>query len=762
MALDERYALLIAYNQQFVDKVTGEALAGGTVAFYRDTSRGVAKNVFKIGGTPPNYNYTSLGPVLTLSDAGTIIDDDNNQVALYGYPYDSAGELDLYYMVVRDSDGVLQWTREGIPNWTAATDPTSETFPVQNQVANPQFTEQFLNEGFDTTITVNAVSDQVYPVAPGWDLVVSAAAAATMTIRRYAIAGSSAIPTNPPYVFDLNIGSGFSKVHLRQRTLKNSGLWTSTVTNSVSKDVYLSGSFTAQEQDGITRQLSLYYQESNGVNNTTPILVAQGAVTNDEYIEFNGVSDDAVPTSTNSHTGDSGYVDIYLEFASPSHIRVSSIQMLPTLSQAGGDFLEYDRNSSDREQALMGSFYLPQMSKRPLKSYLTGWDFPLNPSQFQDITTTKNVTTTAAYFIDQTICQSKVGNIACVRNGTGDQNTYGLKFTTANNLEALLMLQYLTGQEVKDLLANKLAVNVNAFKIGSNDVRVRVYLLAGNASSTFETLDDGDTVVATWSADGTITTLASNWEEIPRSNLDTAKATVAELSVASDVNSENFDYQFSQWEMTDDTDIASFTNFAIAVTFEIPTNATVFTVNSISLVPGQVATRPAPQTASEVFMECMQYYQKSYPPGTAAGTASIDTGYAHGYANNNSPSGNTRTFDLFCDHSFVVPMRIKPTMSIWDRAATTGSDADPDVAGHAFVNFMGDPSALANFPGTAASPVVSGAGATSMLITTQDDVSRTHFGKFTITQLKPGGESFTSFTCDYCLFHWEAEARLGK
>ena len=103
-------------NQYLVDKASGQPLAGGIISFYEDSSRTTPKPVYELTGSPPDYTYTALPNSLTLSSVGTIVDAGGNQVALYYYPYDANGDIQLYYIVVTDANGNPQFTREAWPN----------------------------------------------------------------------------------------------------------------------------------------------------------------------------------------------------------------------------------------------------------------------------------------------------------------------------------------------------------------------------------------------------------------------------------------------------------------------------------------------------------------------------------------------------------------------------------------------------------------------------------------------------------------------
>ena len=204
MALDERYIPITLLNEYFVDKNSAEALANGTLEFYRDTARNTPKPVYELTTSGGEYVYTELPNPVTLNTAGTAQNADGNNVAIYVYPYSedpATGNLtlDLYYVVCKSSGAVEQWTREAIPSLTSNNDPVSDASGTSNQLANPQFSRYFLMDD-STTLTVSS-TDQVFPIAPDWDLVASGSG--TITIVRTPVAGNSAIPTYPSFYISI-------------------------------------------------------------------------------------------------------------------------------------------------------------------------------------------------------------------------------------------------------------------------------------------------------------------------------------------------------------------------------------------------------------------------------------------------------------------------------------------------------------------------------------------------------------------------------
>lgn len=125
MALNPRYVTAPSLQSYFVDKDSGFPLSGGRVYFYRDTNRTELKSVFELQGNQANYTYSPLPNPVILSAVGTIQDNNGNDVIPYYYPFDQFGDIDLYYIVVQNSLGVPQFTRQAWPNPDFSNSPAS-------------------------------------------------------------------------------------------------------------------------------------------------------------------------------------------------------------------------------------------------------------------------------------------------------------------------------------------------------------------------------------------------------------------------------------------------------------------------------------------------------------------------------------------------------------------------------------------------------------------------------------------------------------
>ncbi len=668
MALDERYFISGPLNQYFVDKDSGLPLAAGTLTFYRDSARNEPKQVFQLTGAPGSYTYTALPNPITLSSVGTVQNAGGDNEVIYYYPFDDQGNVDLYYIVCRDSNGIEQWSREAWPNLTAGNDPTNEPFHITNQISNPQFTNILINEGMTTTYTVSAPTNQVFEFAPNWDFVISGTG--TVVVQRIAIAGNDNVVTSPPYVLDVTVSTGITSCQLRQRMNVNSGLWASTDSQSI----FLAGALIARNENIGTTGLQMLYAESSG---GVPVVIVDDTFTNAQFEVLRGTTATAIPSSTNTDTGENGYIDIYISFPTNSHIRLSSIQVVPTLSETGGDLLQYDINSSNREEAFQGDYYLPRLQNKEIPSILAGWDFPVNPAQ---LGTSFTMTATPGYTWDQTISARVNNNNTVARSSL----TSGFQVTTGGNTDAFYMLQYLSGVQAKKILGTRLSVNINGWKGSVGDsCTVRVYLFRGGSAAVIPTLPN---VIGSLATSGVFTKnntagQGQNWTEIARSGLDTATALLTTVTTNDEIN-DNVDYKFTGWEITSASEIGDTDKFAMVVTFSYPNSNTVITINSISLTPGDIPTRPAYKSYEDTLSECQFYYEKSYAP-TVTPQTPIAGGGLQRIQHSRTVGANTELICATFGITFHQPARASnPIITLY----STNTGASANVYGQVSVN----------------------------------------------------------------------------
>lgn len=600
MAIDPHFIPAFSIEDVLLDKDTGAPLSGGLVYFEQDNNRGVLKPIYQITGTSPDYSYTQLPNPMELSSIGTFEDALSNPVIPYFYPFDALGNPEYYYVRVTSSAGEPQFVREAVPYIPQELNPSESAVSFTNELSNPQFAEV----SFDTSVAsytynFSAATLETIEIAPNWNIVVSGTG--TVTVSQSRPIGSLNRPTNAGTLLNIN-SSGVSYLRLQQRLYGSPNLFGSG---------YLSGYFIAKTFGASSSVIRMYYSQSNGtvtnqeiVNKTLP---ATGA-----YTVCSGNAE--IPVSTSAEDFPDAYVSIEIDIPLSTNIEITSIQAVSTGANSIAE-VPYDEQSNNRQIDYLFHYYQPQLNYKPIPSLLTAWDFPLNPAQA--LGHSLNITTTAAYIWDQTISNSVVGNVAVVQSSI----TSGLQATTANNNEAFYLMQYLDGAQAKEILGTTLSANISAFRTqAGGEVTVKVYLYSGRSAASFPTLP---TSLGTVAADGTFTLTAANWTLIPRSNLGQASGTLSTVNTGdySQLNDVE-DLQFNGWELTDAAQIADTNKFAIVVTFSCPTTGTVVTVDSISLVKGDIPTRPAAQTFDQVLEECQYYYEKNYDnsviPGTSA------------------------------------------------------------------------------------------------------------------------------------------------
>ena len=604
MAINPLYMVNWALIPSILDKDSGLPLANGTIEFYQDDSRATPKAVYELTGTQPDYTYTALTNPVSLNASGQPVNSSNTPVTLYLYPYDSAGEPELYYIIVKDSAGNVNFTQEGWPNLS---DDGIITIASQggldNQISNPQFEDVFINVGFDNTYTV-AGTETTFAFAPDWDFVIDGTS--NVVVSRTAVAGSAHIEGNPPYVITVTVDAGITKCWLRQRFDVNSGLWSSTT----NRDVYLAGGIVAQAI-GSDATISMYYTESTGL--ASDVLVTSGTATTGGYTYIRGTSD-LLEQSNNTDTGSDGYVDIYLSFPASSSMRISNVLLVPTNAENGGDQLDYKINSTDRNTALAGGFYIPDLQYRPMGNILTGWDFRVNPGQFGSSGTVPLISA-ADYILDQTIAGCSTGACAYAKTSVG-----ALQITTSGANEVVMLATYLSGAQAYNLIGSKLSLNCQVYRgsVGSaDDVTLRAYVCFGTTSASIPTLP---ALIGSLNASGELTVTASNWAVVPRGGLPYARGDVPVLLAAATLNSD-YDLKFSGWEMTDESTITSTDKVCVIVTAVAPTAGTQIRFQSINLCNSQIPSRPIPESPDEVLRKCQYYYEHSYNIGVAPGTA---------------------------------------------------------------------------------------------------------------------------------------------
>ncbi len=598
MALDPKYIVDISLEEYLVDNATGAPLSFGSIEFWKDDNRTDPKLVYELSGAPPNYTYTALPNPITLSVAGTVTDSIGNNEAIYYHPYDANGDIELYYIVVKNSFGVVQFTREAWPNVASSSNPGAGNSNISNELSNPQFVDINFPQNNPLTINFTGSSTTTVAIAPKWDLVISHTGSGSVVVTRNAIVGSSAYPGNPPYTLTVTAGANVSSLYLRQRLLNNPDVFSPAVGGS-------NGYIAASVLLAPSSNLSIQYKP-NGLTAQT-ILAANNI--SGSYAE--SMATIQLSGAANPSTGDTGYVDILVVLPIVGSTTLSNLQIVGLDSDIST--IGYEQTTANRQRDQLFNYYNPLLQYKPISSYLVGWDFALNPAQATGVTIAASSAgaNTSAQIWDQTILfQSANSGAAVSRSASGN----GALTITATAATQFALIQYLPQAVARKILNDAISANIAAITASSGGLIGTIslwYTTDGSLPST----GSNNSLVATLDANGYPATFNGTWIEVTRNGLGNAQFNVGNSTTA------NFnDYGFTGWNLNGAAGADTATFFAIVVGFETLPITDTIDIGSVSLVPGSIPTRPAPQSIDEVWRQCQYYYSSSFSYGVVPAT----------------------------------------------------------------------------------------------------------------------------------------------
>ncbi len=613
MPLDSHYFTSVSLQNLFVDKDTGAPLSGGFVRFWQDDNRLIPKLVYElnnIGGVaPPNYDYVALPNPLQLSSVGTPMDASGKDVTIYYYPYDANGDLQLYFVQVFNSLGVPQFTREAWPNVTAQTNPENADVNISNAITNSQFVDVLFIPTTPFSIPYTGVGTSSVQIAPNWTLNFSFIGAGNITVTRTSIAGNLAYPNNPPYVLTVTPGANITAISLSQRFFNNPDIFSPPAAGA---NGWLAGSVLLAPGSSLV----MNYQPSGGA--PQQVLNANNISAN--YEEFDATVQ--LLAAANPATSDTGYVDIVLVLPTVVATSFSNVQVVGLNAD---ESVVYEQTSVNRQKAELFYYYNTLLQKKPIPSHLIGWDFALNPTQFLGPTIAASAAgaNTSKYVWDQTILFQSVNNGAAVsRSALGN----GALRITATNATQFAIVQYVPTADARKILNDRIASNVSALtsQVGGIVSTISLWYTTGALPSTAA----NNSIVATLDANGKPLTFNGAWNEVPRL-LPTASASSsnAQFTIGVSATTNFNDYGFSGWDMQGIAACNTATFFAIVVGTATLNIGQTVDISSVSLVSGDIPTRPAPTSGGDTLRKCMFYYQKSfYPSVVPAQNAGITTG----------------------------------------------------------------------------------------------------------------------------------------
>jgi hypothetical protein len=623
-SLDPRFVQVPSLQDYFVDKDSGFPLSAGIVTFYEDNDHTVLKPVYQLSATPSNtFIYTPLANPLQLSSVGTFIDENGNDIIPYFFPYDGSpnstlGIIDLYFITVYSAQGVFQFSRDAWPNLSSASSSLSSLALTDNIISNPQFSVvNFSTTTPSTGVVYNVTGTAlVTNIAPDWDVITSGSG--TFTVKQIA-STNNAIKSNPSFLLDITSSNTLTSLKLRQRLLEDPRILANGFAN---------GSFVVGSQDSSTHFLTMDYVPSNAPIGTSYQLINQviPATGFNQYSgtkAINGVINNDSPLTP-------GYVDIIINIPPGAHIQITSIQVIGVANEnITTNFIE---QTTQRELDHLFHYYSQPLQDKPISSYLVGWDFPLNPAQPNGSTVPA-----AAVFNKSTWDQTILFQTTISKMGTTRASNGAMIITSSDvtNATQFGLIQYLPAPITEEMFKNRLSVNVEAFTSNTNGL-IGTISLWYTPNALVPTLPLS--FVTTVNANGYPTAVAAGWTEITRNN----NAGNAQFLL----NSTLSNYGFNGWDATGTTASATASYFAIFVGFAAMNNAATVNFNSISVVPGDIPTKPAPKTFDDVLKECQFFYEKSYDNAVVPGTAASPSGLITA-RQNAQPDGGGATTSMY-------------------------------------------------------------------------------------------------------------------
>lgn len=713
-------------QQYLVNKTNGGPLAAGIIEYYQDIARTIPKSVYIQQRQPDNsYVFVDIGNEITLSNVGTPQYLGSDFIP-YLWPYDgtpgnSNGTIDLYFVQIYSSDLVLQETRDAWPpNVQGSTNPIDLFEGSDNAISNPQFVKVLFAPDIGASTFALSVSgtNTETEIAPGWSLITTGTD--TITLQQLDISDAN-IDSNPPYALAIQSGASITSMKLRQKFNETPRLFA---------NGFVNGSVLAASTGSVALSLTLTYTQSNG--SSFPI-VTDSTTANNLYSTIQGTVE--IMPVTSSDAAPTGYSTLDITLPLGSLIKLTSAQLVTV--QNANSSTEFLQESVDRQVDHLFHYYKPQLEFKPISSYLVGWDFPLNPAQLGSSVAAKAVGANKSYYAwDQTILfQTANSGITTSRHS----DTNGLLLTAAATGQ-IGVIQYLgEGQAKSILLAARNGLSVN-IRMSSTAVQNLTVSLWWHDTSAITGMSSNNSLVTGLGTNG-YPTVSAGWTEIGRGSLGKAIFTTSTSTT---------DYKFNGF--IDSSAYLTGGYIAIVIGSNSVSSANALLINSVSLVPGDIATIPAPQTSDQVLRECQYYYEYSYAlPTTTTPVGATTTVNLQSQMMNCFTNTGTSVADAFSspfEVLYAVLKRTTPTFLVYTSTGTANTVAS-----------------ILYYYSTA--PAFASAGSTPALASywAVRDTGTRGITYIPITNSTINHVTDSNVASNYCSsfieFHWTADSRLG-
>ena len=535
---------------------------------------------------------------------------------------------------------------------------------TDNQISNAQFS--IVN--FESPLVLTGLSNpDPIEIAPGWELVLTGNG--SVTLEQVPLNNAIANPTNAPYALRIQTTGWTNPPYLRQRFSQNGMNWA---------HKYIASSFTARIAGG-----SQIVQSTLYASDGAPIALLSTNALSNSFTQYEGFS--LLPASTNADIPPDAWIEYRLSLPTAADVYITSFQLV---ASDDANSIPYQQDTIERQVDHLFHYYKPQLEYKPIPSYLIGWDFPLNPAQW--LTETVAIQAVGAnksyYAWDQTILFQTANNGISVARSLTD----GISITAAQ-IGQIAMIQYLGQAQAKELLSGRMCVYAEGSSTVDLDLTISIWVtddptLPDLKTPTFNSL------VSAVSATGVVTAANGNWTKVPRGLLPDAK-----FEITGDLTQ----VSFNGWELPDDPLILTATYIAIVISTETLAVTDTINIDKIGLYAGDIATRPAPQTKSQVEEECSDLYWKTYESQTLPGTVTFLNSLTSQQAASIQDGANFNFYQSGFSVNYNVPMRTTPIMRFYSPSAGTLGSIDANVWGPGAAGIVAAAKVMATFWGTA-------------------------------------------------------------
>lgn len=475
----------------------------------------------------------------------------------------------------------------------------------QNEITNPQFSLLSFSPSYTATSVTGSIE-----VAPGWFLDLTGTG--NVTLNRVAINSAVEIDSNSPYALQINTSGGFTAVQLRQRFNQNGILWANkTISSTVTARV-----------DGAAVDIRATLVDS--LNNELVEVLASTTI-NSSYTQYKGHG--TLDASTNTDIPPDAYIDYVLHLPTTVNIFVTSFQLIV---QDATDLTEYTyiQDTLERQVDHTFHYYRDSLLLMPKDSVLAGWQFALNPFQFETTTVT-DTTAKCQYICDQTIIYT-TGAAGAVSTGLSStasgvrQNLTIQANTTASNQFALI--QYIDPATIRQYWSYRMSALVRCKRFNDEGTPLGIKMRLIYRTTLPSTIGNVEPILS-WAGPGTDPVFAAGWTAIIPQN-DPTYEIRNDYDILTGARA-FFAYPFENMQMPLDTTDDMTLAIVVYTTANMDNDPIVnesIAFDTISLVPNEFAIEANPKTYDEVLRECEFYYETSYDRHILPGTALANGG----------------------------------------------------------------------------------------------------------------------------------------